>query len=214
MASLRNLSLSALLLAATAVSAHAQAPETLVLLRTATDRGAYHLAEVIHQRGTIIPLDIGYIDFDDPARYREMWIGGGAMPLAGARGFLITEGLLARAFGEHGGGALYLQPYVLGVYRIAPNVPIESAYLAYVPLNEAGTAQHLLERAKLEYEFPRFKVGAGYSAYKFGDEAWHHKPFITGTLKAGRFGNVEAWLQRVPEGQFAVQFRYAKVFVH
>ena len=210
-----RISVSALLLlAASAVPAQAQAPETLLLLRTATDRGAYHLAEIVHERGRIIPLDVGYIDFDNPTLYREMWIGGGGVPFDGPKGFLITEGLLARAFGEHANGALYFQPYFLGVYRVAPRVPFEASYFAYVPLNDAGTAQHLLERAKLEYGFARVKVGAGYSAYKFGDVAWHHKPFITATLKAGGLGNFEVWLQRVPADQLAVQFRYAKVFVH
>lgn len=206
---------SLVLLAAAVAPTRAQAQnETVVLLRTATERGAYHLAEVVHQRGKIIPLDLGYIDFDHPKQYREIWIGAGAMPLAGPKGFLIVEGLLARAFGEHGNGATYFQPYFLGAYRIAPKVPIESVYFAYVPLNDAGTAQHLLERAKVEYDFARFKAGAGYSAYKFGEEAWHHKPFITGTFKAGGLGNFEVWLQRVRGDQFAVQFRYAKAFAH
>jgi len=201
--------------AATVVPAAAQpANETLLLLRAATTDGAYHLVEAIHQRGRVIPLDVGYIDFDQPALYREMWIGGGGVPLQGPKGLLITEGLLARAFGEHGAQALYFQPYFFGVYRLAPKLPFETSYFAYLPLNEAATVQHLLERAKLEYDFARFKVGAGYSAYRFGSEAWRHKPFITGTLKAGPLGNVELWLQRVPGAQVAVQVRYAKVFIH
>ena len=67
-----------------------------------------------------------------------MWIGGGGVPFEGRRGFLITEGFLARAFGEHANGALYFQPYFLGSYRLAPSVPLEASYLAYVPLNDAG----------------------------------------------------------------------------
>ena len=204
-----------LLLATMAVPARAQAPnETLLLLRTATDRGAYHFAGVSHKRGRLIALDIGYIDFDNPKLHREMWIGGGGVPFEGRRGFLITEGFLARAFGEHANGALYFQPYFLGSYRLAPSVPLEASYLAYVPLNDAGRAQHLLEHVKLEYDFARLKAGAGYSAYKFGDEAWQHKPFITATLNVGALGNFEFWLQRVPDDQLAVQFRYAKVFLH
>ena len=84
-----------------------------------------------------------------------MWIGGGGVPFEGRRGFLITEGFLARAFGEHANGALYFQPYFLGSYRLAPSVPLEASYLAYVPLNDAGRAQHLLEHVKLEYDFAR-----------------------------------------------------------
>jgi hypothetical protein len=56
--------------------------ETFVLLRTATDRGAYHYAEVFQQRGKIIVPDIGYIDFDQAREYREMWIGGGGVPFS------------------------------------------------------------------------------------------------------------------------------------
>ena len=162
-----------LVVATTAVPAAAQpANETLFPARTATTDGAYHLIEAIHQRGRIIPLDVGYIDFDNPALYREMWVGGGGgVPFQGPKGFLIAEGLLARAFGMHGAQALYFQPYLLGIYRVAPNVPFETSYFAYVPVNDAATAQHLLERAKPEYDFARFKLGAGYSAYRFGDEA-------------------------------------------
>jgi hypothetical protein len=110
--------------------------------------------------------------------------------------------------------ALYFQPYFLGIYRVAPKLPFETSYFAYVPLSDAATAQHLLERAKLEYDFARFKLGAGYSAYRFGGEAWRHKPFITGTLKAAMLGNFELWVQRVPDDQVALQIRYAKVFAH
>src|SRR6185503_4210088 len=211
----RHFVLMMLVVAATVAPATAQqASETLLLLRTATTDGAYHLVEAIHQRGRVVPLDVGYIDFDNPAQYREMWVGGGGVPFQGPKAFLITEGLLARAFGAHGAQALYFQPYFFGIYRVAPKLPFEASYFAYVPLNEAATTQHLLERAKLEYDFARFKVGAGYSAYRFGREAWRHKPFITATLKAGMLGNFELWLQRVPDDQVAVQFRYAKVFIH
>ena len=203
-----------MVMAAAAPAAAQAASETLLLLRTATTDGAYHLVEAVHQRGRVIPLDVGYIDFDNPALYREMWIGGGGVPFQGAKGFLVAEGLFARAFGEHGDQALYFQPYFMGVYRLASRLPFETSYFAYVPLNQPATGQHLLERAKLEYDFARFKVGAGYSAYRFGDEPWRHKPFITGTLKVGSLGNVELWLQRVPGDQFAVQVRYAKSFVH
>jgi hypothetical protein len=206
-----------MLLAVTAavVPADAQsANETLLLVRAATTNGAYHLVEAIHQRGRVVPLDVGYIDFDEPSLYRELWIGGGGVPFQGSKGLVITEGLLARAFGEHGAQALYFQPYFFGIYRVAPKLPFETSYFAYVPLNQAGTAQHLLERAKLEYDFARFKLGAGYSAYRFGAEAWRHKPFITATLNAGGLGSFELWLQRVPGDQVALQIRYAKVFIH
>ena len=62
-----------MLVAATVAPAAAQqANETLLLVRTATTDGAYHLVEAIHQRGRVVPLDVGYIDFDDPADAWEL----------------------------------------------------------------------------------------------------------------------------------------------
>ena len=187
---------------------------TVLLLRTGTDRGAYHYAEVIHERGRLVPFDAGYIDFDNPAEYREMWLGGGFKPIASSRVSLTAEGFLAGAYGEHAGGALYFQPFFLGTARLASRVLVESVYLAYVPLNDAGHAQHLLERAKVEYDWPRVRLGAGYGAYQSRGAVWQHKPFITATIKAAPVGNVELWLQRLQDDHFTVQIRYAKVFVH
>ncbi len=188
----------------------------MVLLRTATDRGIYHYAEVIHERGRVVPFDVGYIDFDHPMLYREMWIGGGFKPIVTPRLSLTAEGFVLKPFGEHAGGALYFQPFLLGTARVSPNVLVESSYFAYVPLNEEGHAQHLLERAKVERDFPRFKIGAGYGAYKppgIGT-LWQHRPFVTATLKAAPVGNIEVWLQRLRDNDLTVQVRYAKVFVH
>ena len=203
----------ALLLAAMVVPARAQAQsETIVLLRTATDRGAYHYAEVIHERGRFIPFDVGHFDFDHPQQYRELWIGGGGVPIETPKGSLVAEGFVTKAFGEHANGALYLQPFLIGHYRVAPTVVAEAVYLGYVPLNDAGQVQHLLERAKVEYDAARFKVGAGYAAYKAAHQPLRNKPFITATLKAGSLGNFEGWLQRLPGNHVTVQLRYAKVF--
>ena len=188
---------------------------TVLLLRTATDRGAYHYAEVIHERGRLVPFDLGYIDFDNPTQYREMWLGGGFKPIVSPRASLTVEGFLAGAYGAHGDGALYFQPFFLGNARLAPNVLLESVYFAYVPLNDAGHAQHLLERAKVEYDWPRFKLGAGYGAYQpGGGAAWQHRPFVTATIKAPPVGNFELWLQRLQDDHFTVQIRFARVFVH
>lgn len=204
-----------LLLAAAVVPARAQAQsETIVLLRTATDRGAYHYAEVFQERGRFIPWDIGHIDFDHPRQYREFWIGGGGVPIETPKGSLVAEGFITKALGEHADSALYFQPFFIGTYRPFPTVVTEAVYLGYVPLNEAGFAQHLLERAKAEYDAPRFKVGAGYSVYKPADGPARHKPFVTATFKAGSLGNFECWLQRLPGNHATLQLRYAKVFRH
>jgi hypothetical protein len=212
---IRILLLACLLLTVAAVPARGQnAPVTVVLLRTATDRGSYHYAELIHERGRLVPFDIGYIDFDNPKQYREWWVGGGFTPISTPRVSLTAEGLLARAFGEHAGGALYFQPFFLGTVRASRKVVVESVYFAYVPLNESGHGQHLLERAKVEYDFSRFKVGGGYGAYYSRSVTWQHKPFVTATVRAPLVGDVEIWLQRLNADHFTVQIRYAKVFAH
>jgi hypothetical protein len=203
-----------LLTFAPGLAAAQPSPETLVILRTATDRGTYHLAEVIHQRGRIIPFDLGYIDFDDAKHYREVFLGAGVVAVNHEKLTLITEAFLLKPFGDRAGGALYFEPYFLGIYRVAPRVSAEASYFPYIPLNDAARAQHVLERAKVEYDFGRFTVGTGYGAYKFGDTDWRHKPFVSTTLKAGWAGNFEVWLQRVAEGDTTLQFRYAKLFVH
>jgi len=93
-----------------------------------------------------------------------------------------------------------------------PKLGGEVVYFPYLPLNKAGRMQHVLERAKLEYSFKHFKAGGGYGAYQFGDSPWQNKPFITSTLKCGRFGNLELWLQKMPRGNPQVQVRYEKTF--
>ena len=202
-----------LLLLAAAAPARAQTQgETIVLLRTATDRGAYHYAEVFYERGRFIPFDIGHFDFDHPKQYRELWIGGGGVPIETPKGSLVAEGFITKALGEHAGGAWYLQPFFIGTYRPSPTVVAEAVYLGWVPVDDAGFAQHLLERAKLEYNAARFKVGAGYAMYKATEEPARHKPFVTVTFKAGSLGNFECWLQRLPGNHATVQLRYAKVF--
>lgn len=161
-----------------------------------------------------MPFDVGYIDFDNPSEYREMWLGGGFKPIVTPRVSLTAEAFIARAFGERSGSATYFQPFFLGNARLAPSVLLESVYFVYVPLNDAGHAQHLLERAKVEYDFPRFRLGAGYGAYQSRGAVWQHKPLVTATVKVPPVGNVELWLQRLHDDHFTAQIRFAKVLVH
>jgi hypothetical protein len=191
-----------------------ESAETVLLLRTASDRGAYHYAEVIHQRGKAIIADVGYIDFDEASAYREFWVGGGAVAIDTKRFTLAAEGLVDKPFGSAAGSAIYLQPWFLARSRISGRLGAEAVYFPYIPLNDDGRAQHVLERAKLEYDFEHLKVGGGYGAYKFADHAWHHKPFVSTTVKGGGLGNLEFWLQRLPGNDLTVQIRYAKVFIH
>lgn len=209
----RTMTLALALMVPAALPAHAQtAAQTTVLVRTATGRGTYHYAEVYHERGKLVLPDIGYIDFDEPSSYRELFIGGGGVVFSRARTTVVAEAFLDKAFGSRSGGALYLLPWVMVLYRAAPRLAGEVVYFPYIPLSDAGRGQHVLERAKLEYDFPRLKIGAGYGAYKFGADAVHHKPFATATFKAGRTGAFELWMQRLPGNRLTVQIRYANVF--
>jgi hypothetical protein len=79
-------------------------------------------------------------------------------------------------------------------------------------LNDAGRDQHILERAKLEYDFGRIKFGGGYAGLKSGTSAWKSKPFVTATIKAGSIGAIELWLQQLPGDRLTVHVRYAKTF--
>jgi len=194
----------------TAAAQEAPPVDTYVIVRTATDQGAYHYAQVYQQRGKWIFPDAGYIDFNKFNEYREAWIGAGGVLFATTHLSVIGEGHITKAFGAASGGALYLQPWFLVAYNLTRRLGGQAVYFPYLPLNDAGRVQHVLERAKLEYDFGRLKVGGGYSGYRFGNGDWNSKPFITATIKAGSVGALELWLQQLPGHRVTVQVRYAK----
>jgi hypothetical protein len=194
----------------TAVAQGAPAVDTHVLARTATDQGAYHYAQVYQQRGRWIYPDVGYVDFNDAGRYREAWVGAGGVLYESAYVAFIGEGHIDKAFGPAADGALYLQPWMLLAYHLAPGLGGDLVYFPNLPLNDAGRRQHILERAKLEYDFGRVKVGGGYAGSRIGDGPWKSKPFVTATINAGAVGAIELWLQQLPGNRVTVQVRYAK----
>ena len=201
------------MIAAFTVTAAAQAPtETTVIARTATGRGTYHYAEIYQQRGAWIVPDVGYIDFNRATDYREIFIGGGRLLVHTGRLTVVGEGFLDAADGRSSGGAVYLLPWTLGAYRFAENIRSEVVYFPYLPLNDAGRVQHVLERAKVEWDFTRVTLGGGYAAYRFADDPWQQKPFVAATLKAGDLGSVEFWLQRLSHNNVTVQVRYTNLF--
>src|ERR1041385_4019239 len=94
-------------------------------------------------------------------------------------------------------------------YHVTEKLGGEAVYFPYIPVNGSGRKQHVLERAKLERKFTnRWKAGAGIGGYKFGDEPWSTRPFLTTTLST-RWGAWELWLQRLPENKPQLQIRYA-----
>ncbi len=173
--------------------------DTTILTRTALHKDrTYRFFEVIQTRGKWVLPDMGYIDFGEAGSYREFWAGGGAVLHSSDHFLVIFEGLVAAATGPAADGAVYLQPWILFGYRITPRLAGEVVYFPYIPLNEAGVTQHLVERAKLEYDLGVVKVGGGYGGFKFDRDRWQHRPFLTTTLELGRLGALEFWLQRTP----------------
>ncbi len=182
----------------------------------------YHFFEAFQtHHGKWIYPDVGYVDFGKNG-YWEFFLGGGAVIHDSKRFTLIHEGFLDRAQGPKSLSATYYQPWTLFVYRISRRVIGDTVYFPYLPLNKPARIQHVLERAKLEYDFKHFKLGGGYGGYQYGEENWQHKPFATWTLKAGSLGELELWLQRIPRssilgnnarGSFVqAQIRLAKTF--
>jgi hypothetical protein len=188
--------------------------ETTVISRAAfgPDRSGYKLLEVYQTRkdGWIFP-DVGYIDFRTARTYREFFIGGGKVLQASKKSLLIGELYVVQATGPAAKGATYLQPWVLAQYKPTNKTTLEGVYFPYIRLNKNAVTQHVLERVKMEKDFGSFKAGAGYSAYKFGQDKWQHKPFVSVTMKTQRLGNFEVWGQKVPTG-FQIQVRHDITF--
>ena len=186
--------------------------QTSVIGRMAVGKGAYHYTEVYQSRGKWIFPDVGYIDFNSPGTYREFYIGGGAVLYSSEKVLLIQEGFLVQAFGPDAGRASYAMPWTYVRFQLTSRVSNETVYFPYIPLNKTARVQQVLERSKTEYDFKHWKLGVGYSGYQFAHNDWQHKPFVSATLKAGKLGNFELWLQRVPDNHPQVQLRYAKTF--
>src|SRR4051794_12227499 len=91
--------------------------ETIVLARTATDRGAYHYLEVFQDREGWIAPDIGYIDFNAAGDYREFFVGGGRAFHPTPRLAIVGEAFIDKPAGTFANGALYLMPWMLASYR-------------------------------------------------------------------------------------------------
>ncbi|MEK7212137.1 MAG: hypothetical protein AAB686_00475 [Patescibacteria group bacterium] len=199
------------IIAAGSTPAFAQGTETEVIARIGMKEAAtYHFVEVLQTRGSWVIPDIGYIDFADND-YREIFVGVAKTLVKTKRLTVVSELYFVQATGPEAKSARYVQPWMLVNIKFTPRLISQTVYFPYVPINKAGRKQHVLERTKLEYVFPRFKVGAGYSAYQFGDDPWQNKPFVTVTVKDGALGDMELWLQKMPQG-VQLQARYVRVF--
>jgi hypothetical protein len=159
------------------------------------------------RHGWVIP-DVGYIDFGH-SDYREVFMGRGYTLVDGQHLSLIEEGFFVQASGVAAHQARYMMPWTMLQYRFTDKLGGEAVYFPYIPINNAGRKQHVLERAKLERKLnTRWKAGAGVGGYKFADNVWSTRPFVTTTLST-RWGDWEFWLQRLPENKPQFQIRYA-----
>jgi hypothetical protein len=193
--------------------AYGQETDTFVVARMGMQNAAtYHYLESFQTRGKWIGPDVYYIDFGKN-NYREVAIGVGYTPIT-MKHFTVAEELyLDQSLGSGSGNATFLLPWTYIGYSI-PKTKLsgEAVYFPYLPLQKQGRLQQVIERAKLEYDFKHFKLGGGYGAYQYGDGDWQNKPFVTTTVKVGKFGSLEFWLQKMPTGTAQVQIRYATVF--
>jgi len=180
------------------------------------DKATYHLVEAFQVRGRWIVPDIGYIDFAD-SDYREWFIGAGYRTLVTDRVIIANEVYFVESAGPDSRGARYLQLWTGVFYDFTSKLGGEAVFFPYIPLNDSGRKQWVIERAKLEYTIISWmKSGAGYGAYRFDDKKWEHKPFVTVTVTpfSGKFGSLELWYQKLPEGKSQAQLRYKLVHIN
>jgi hypothetical protein len=173
----------------------------------------YHYAEFFQVRGRWIYPDIGYVDFGHN-NYREFYVGGGYTFVNGKYVTAVGELLYEHALGPGTHNDRWLVPWTLLQVRITPKLSGEASYFAYAPLSSTAIVQHVLERSKLEYKMKsRWKIGAGYAGKKAENNPWQNKPFLTTTFIT-KEGDLEFWLQRLPQNVLQVEFRYKLFYLH
>lgn len=173
----------------------------------------YHFAEVFQVRGKWVYPDVGYVDFGRN-NYREVFAGGGYTFLNGKHITAVGELLYEQALGPSTHNDRWLVPWTILQYRITPKLGGEASYFAYAPLTSTAIVQHVLERSKLEYKIKsHWKLGAGYPGKKAENRPWQNKPFLTTTFLT-KEGDLEFWLQRLPQNILQVEIRYKLVYLH
>jgi len=183
--------------------------DTFIIARMGMRNAAtYHLVELLQVRGRWYAPDFLYIDYGKND-YHELFVGVGRTLVQSKRFSLANGCYFDSAVGQAANGAKYLLPWTYVTYQLTNKIGGEAYYLPYLPLNSAGTLQHLLERAKLEYSWTHFKLGSGYSGYQSGGGPWQSRPFLTGTVRGGRLGDFEVWVQRLQQNKLQLQLRYA-----
>ena len=187
--------------------ARAQETATLIARVGMRNRATTHYNEVMLTHGRWTFPDVFWFDAGRSS-YREIGIGVGAEIFRSKHLQLNQTYSLSLASGSAAHAARFFVPWSLFAITPNPHWRAEIVYFPEIPLNDAARIQHIFEREKVEYVAKRFKLGAGYGAYKFGERDWQHKPMLTTTLRGGHLGDLEFWLQRLPGNQVQVQARY------
>jgi hypothetical protein len=194
-----------------------QETENWLIQRLGTRNAAtMHYNQFYQQRGRWIGLDVIHIDYGKN-NYQELFFGGGRVlvkdkPLGSAKVSLTHEEYLGAAVGSASKSAKYVLDWTKVDYKFSTKIGGNAVYYAYLPLNAGAYFHQGIERAKVEYDFGRFKLGAGYAWSKAGGKPGQNKPMFVPTLKLGKFGSLEFWAQRIPGNHFLAQVRYAGFF--
>ncbi|MCL5666291.1 MAG: hypothetical protein M1383_00755 [Patescibacteria group bacterium] len=189
--------------------ASAEEVENWLVARLAMRNAAtQHYSQFYQQRGRLIGPDVIYVDFGKN-NYRETFIGGGGVLYKANRFSLTHEDYFGQASGPAAKGASYILPWTKVDYKVNSRISGNAVYFFYIPLNSSAGFHQSIERAKLEYDFKHFKLGAGYAGSQSIGKDWQNKPLLTTTVKAGKFGSVEFWLQRLPGNHAQLQVRYS-----
>ena len=194
--------------------ARASAQVTVAIARIAfRDVTTQRFAEVLHEskEGWIFP-DIGYVDFGGEV-YREFFAGVGRTLHRSPKMTFVSTLYFQQAAGPASAAARYLVPWFLLNCRPHARLQCEAVYFPYLPLTDRAQVQHVLERAKLEYSLaPQLRLGAGYGAFQTRGIDWQHRPFLTATISPPRVGDIEVWVQHLPNRGPQLQLRYMRVF--
>jgi hypothetical protein len=195
-----------------ALSAFGQDTENWFVDRLAMRNAAtQHYSQFYQQRGSWIGPDVIYVDFGK-SNYRELFFGGGKVLFKGKHFGITHEEYFGQTSGSASHDARYILPWTRFDYKLTSKISGNTVYFFYAPLNQTAKFHQSIERAKMEYDFGHFKLGAGYGGSKASGKDWQNKPMLTTTLKCGKFGNLEFWLQRLPGNHAQLQIRYAGFF--
>ena len=170
-----------------------------------------HYFQVYQQRGSWLGPDVIHVDFGR-SNYGEIFFGGGKVLYKGKHFDLTHEDYFGQTSGSASQGARYILPWTKVDYKLTDKISGNAVYFFYAPLNQAAKFHQAIERAKMEYDFGRFKIGVGYAGSKASGKDWQNKPLLTTTVKCGKFGSLEFWLQRLPGNHAQAQIRYSGFF--